>query len=109
MAKFTLVKSEIDEDAWEDYSAILGFDSNLDMVEVEGLTVIKPTETYDDADEEDDIEYCDKCGARLDKLKGEDIFIEDSSEVFCSKCYRELEAEGCMIDFVRVTGEAGEF
>ena len=58
---------------------------------------------------EEFIEYCDKCGKKLDQLKNEDIFIEGTSEVFCAECYCELELRGIMGNFERIKGEKGEY
>lgn len=37
----------------------------------------------------DDMEICDRCGKDLDKLKGEDIYLEKKSMVVCTDCHTE--------------------
>ncbi len=38
----------------------------------------------------DDQETCDVCGKRLDKLRGEDIYIEERNMVLCGGCWEEV-------------------
>ena len=39
--------------------------------------------------DEDDIEYCDFCEKRLNKLDNEDIYLEEINTVVCSDCFEK--------------------
>jgi len=37
----------------------------------------------------EDTEICDRCGKQLNKLKGEDIYLEKINSVVCTECHTE--------------------
>src|SRR5690554_1868884 len=47
----------------------------------------------------DDIEYCDFCDKRLNKLDNEDIYLEEINTVVCSDCFEKKKVTvHCYID-----------